>query len=343
MRLTDFSTVRAFAKLSSLNVLAMVLLVVLGSSFVQSGAYAARIPRADVQTQTPPEVGTYAIKTVKGTRCTNSGTMQSYTLYIPDSVDAQGPFPAVILIHGFLMTGEQHRNNAEYMAHHGFIVLTPDISKWLWGDDKRTRNVEDLIDDLAWLTGRKSNQPECIRGKVDSTRIGVAGNSSGGAAALELALQAQKQNLPVHALVSLDGVPWDRTLQHLHELSPIKLLTLRAEPCLCNYHARILKFLSSLTFPYEDVKVNGARHCDVENPTTLGCFSICGKSDSEHRVVFQNLLYLFFRDQLSAPKVGTTEKSFESYISELAAEKKVVKEINHPEQHKDIVGSLIDR
>jgi hypothetical protein len=52
---------------------------------------------------------------------------------------------------------------------------------------------------------------------------------------------------------------------------------------------------------------------------------------------------LYFRDQLSAPKVGTTEKSFESYISELQSEKKVVKEMNYPEQHKDIVGSLADR
>jgi dienelactone hydrolase len=266
--------------------------------------------------------------------------MQSYTIYVPDSKEAQGPFPAVILIHGFLMTGEQHRNNAEYMAKHGFIVLTPDISKWLWGDDKRTRNVDDLVDDLAWLTGKKGDQPECIRGQVDSTRIGVAGNSSGGAAALELALRAQKSDMPVRALVSLDGVPWDRTLEHLPELSPVKLLTLRAEPCLCNYHARMLKFLSRLSFPYEDVKVNGARHCDVENPTTLGCFSVCGKSDGEHRVVFQNLLYLYFRDQLSAPKVGKTEQSFESYISELQAEKKVVKEMNHPEQHKDVVGAL---
>lgn len=321
----------------------MMLLVVLASSWCVSQAYAARPISSQIETEGPPEAGTYSIKTVKGTRCTSGGTMQSYTIYLPDSKEAQGPFPTVMLIHGFLMTGEQHRNNAEYMAKHGFIVLTPDISKWLWGDDKRTRNVDDLVDDLAWLTGKKGDQPECVRGLVDSSRVGVAGNSSGGAAALELALQAQKINMPVQALVSLDGVPWDRTLEHLHELAPIKLLTLRAEPCICNYHARMLKFLSSLSFPYEDVKVNGARHCDVENPTTLGCFSICGKSDAEHRVVFQNLLYLYFRDQLSAPKVGTTEKSFESYISELQSEKKVVKEMNYPEQHKDIVGSLADR
>jgi dienelactone hydrolase len=328
-------------RVSIFPLLSMVLPVVLAANWCTSRVYASHPVRSQVQIEEPlEEAGTYSIKITKGTRITNSGTMQPYTIYAPESKEAHGPFPAVILIHGFLMTGEQHRNNAEYMAKHGFIVLTPDISKWLWGDDKRTRNVDDLLDDLAWLTGKKGDQPESIRGRVDSTRIGVAGNSSGGAAALELALRAQKEHMPVRALVSLDGVPWDRTLEHLHELSPIKLLTLRAEPCLCNYHARMLKFLSKLSFSYEDVKVNGARHCDVENPTTLGCFSICGKSDGEHRVVFQNLLYLYFRDQLSAPKVGKAEKTFDSYISELQSEKKVVKEMSHPEQHKDVVGAL---
>ena len=274
------------------------------------------------------EPGVYKVKTEYGTRCTRNGTMQAYTLYIPDTAGSDqakgnGPFPTVVLIHGFLMTGEQHRNNAQYLAEHGFIVLTPNISKWLWGDDKRMRNINDLTDALAWLTGKTGQQPDSIRGLVDASRIGIAGNSSGGAATLELALQAQDENIPVHALISLDGVPWDRTLNRVRNIKPLKLLCLRAEPCLCNYHDRMQKFLAQLTFPYDDLKVNGAHHCDLENPTTLGCYSVCGKSDNSHRVMFQYLIYLFFRDALSAPTIGRWQKSFTELVADMQAEKQV--------------------
>ena len=110
---------------------------------------------------------------------------------------------------------------------------------------------------------------------------------------------------------------------------------------MCNYHSRMLKFLGQLPFPYEDVKVNGARHCDVENPTTIGCFSVCGKSDAEHRLVFKTLLYLFLRDELSAPKIGAIEPTFESFVSKMQAEKKVVMEMNYPEAHNHLVGSSL--
>jgi dienelactone hydrolase len=311
---------------------AAVLLTVFSFASSIQVAVAAHLPLGlETTAISAPEPETFKVKVETGTRCTNSGTMQGYTLYIPETgaSGGQGPFPTVVLIHGFLMTGEQHKNNAQYLAEHGFIVLTPNISKWLWGDDKRTRNVSDLVDALGWLTGKKGDQPNSIRGLVDTSRVGVAGNSSGGAAALELVLQAQQANIPIHALVSLDGVPWDRTYDRVHDIRPLKLLTLRAEPCLCNYHARILKFLSELSFPYEDVKVNGSHHCDVENPTTLGCYSVCGKSDNGHRVKFQYLLYLFFRDALEAPKIGTWQKSFSDVVADMQSGNEVVRETNN--------------
>ena len=98
-------------------------------------ASAAKLP---IQLEAPhkktPTEGLYTVKIEHGTRCTASGTMQAYTLYIPEGGKhlPQGPFPTAMLIHGFLMTGEQHRNNAMNLAEHGFIVMTPNISKWLW-------------------------------------------------------------------------------------------------------------------------------------------------------------------------------------------------------------------
>jgi pimeloyl-ACP methyl ester carboxylesterase len=267
----------------------------------------------------------YKVRAEVGKRRTKSGAIRRYTVYIPEK-DASlpgGPYPAVVLIHGFLMTGIQHRNNAEYMAQHGIIAYTPNIAKLLLGDDKRMHNVDDLVDDVAWLTGKSGPQPDYLKGLVDPNRIGMAGNSSGGAVILEMALVAQKEKIPIHTMVSLDGVPWDRTADRIADIQPIKFLCLRAEPCLCNYHARMLHFLEKLKFSFDDVKVNGAHHCDVENPTTVGCRSICGVSDGSHRMMFQKLLYYYMRDTLDAPRFGDNKGFFE-IVQEMQNEDKVI-------------------
>jgi len=267
----------------------------------------------------------YKVRVEVGKRRTKSGAIRKYTIYIPEKDDSLpgGPYPAVILIHGFLMTGIQHRNNAQYMAEHGIVAYAPNIAKLLLGDDKRMHNVDDLVDDVAWLTGKSGPQPDYLKGLIDPNRIGMAGNSSGGAVILEMALKAQKANLPIHTMVSLDGVPWDRTESRIAAIQPIRFLTLRAEPCLCNYHARMLRFLEKLKFPYDDVKVIGAHHCDVENPTTIGCASVCGTSDRTHRMLFQKLLYYYMRDTLDAPRMGD-KRGFLDLVQQMESEDKVI-------------------
>src|SRR5262249_43947795 len=79
---------------------------------------------------------------------------------------------------------------------------------------------------------------------------------------------------------------------------------------ICNFHACILKFLARLNFKTDDVKINGAHHCDVENPTTLGCKCICGSSNEKYRCVFQRLTYLFFKDSLNGVSLGADRQTF---------------------------------
>lgn len=154
----------------------LVSLVLVLASFANTteSAIGVNLPLSLELKNTVPESDVYKVKVEGGTRCTADGAIQQYTLYIPipqpNSESPSGPFPGVVLLHGFLMTGDQHRNNAQYLAEHGFIVMTPNISKWLWGDDKRTRNIRDLIDAVAWFTGKTGNQPPSIRGLVDTSR-----------------------------------------------------------------------------------------------------------------------------------------------------------------------------
>jgi poly(3-hydroxybutyrate) depolymerase len=144
----------------------------------------------------------YGVETIRGKRKTPSGEERSYTLYVPKATDGlpKPPYPMVVLIHGFLMTGAQQATNAENLSERGFIVFTPNITKVLLGDRTRMDNVHDIIDHIKWLTGKDSP----VAGIVDSNRVAIGGNSSGGAVILEIALEAQKMHVPIAAMCSLN-------------------------------------------------------------------------------------------------------------------------------------------
>lgn len=251
----------------------------------------------------------YKFRIERGQFRTASGANRSYSLYIPESTAGlpAGPYPLVVLIHGFLMTGRQHSGNAENFAKHGFVAFTPDLSKILLGDDTRMENVRDLLDEIRWLQDNKNGPLASV---VDANRVGIAGNSAGAAVALEAVLEGQKTGVPIKAFCALDGVPWDRTFDRISQLSQVQVLSLRAEPAVCNFHACILKFLARLSFKADDVKINGAHHCDVENPTSLGCKCICGPSKEKYRSVFQRLTYLFFKESLNGVSLDGDQNTF---------------------------------
>jgi hypothetical protein len=68
-------------RVSIFPLLSMVLPVVLAANWCTSRVYASHPVRSQVQIEEPlEEAGTYSIKITKGTRITNSGTMQPYTI-----------------------------------------------------------------------------------------------------------------------------------------------------------------------------------------------------------------------------------------------------------------------
>lgn len=285
----------------------------------------------------------YKVKIQRGHYRTASGGSRTYALYLPEA-DASlpsGHYPLVVLLHGFLMTGAQHRNNAEYFASHGIIALTPDLTKVLLGDDTRMHNVSDILDEIKWLIEESKGAKGPLGGMVDPGRIGIAGTSAGGAACLEMLIEAQKAKIPIKAMCSLDGVPWDRSWDRISQLEQVNILSLRAEPGLCNYHSRILKYLALLRFPFDDIKINGAHHCDVENPSTIGCHCICGTSSEKYRRIFQQLTYLYFRDKFHAPLFDNTPESFVEAVYSLKADGKVVADLNQTKQTEIASGQTV--
>lgn len=290
--------------------LCLVVCQILISNFPASGNFASASVKDNKQTAKVQQVlesktestDLYTYKVVVAEHTSTSGRTREYTIYLPDAKPelSKPPFPAVIMAHGFLMTAKQQKENGQYFAQRGIVVIAPNITKLLLGDDTRMNNIYDILDLLKWMT---TDSP--YKDFIDVNRLAVGGNSSGGAVALELLIQMQKRGVPCRTACFLDGVPWDRSWPAVKQLKPVNALTLRAENTLCNENARMLKCLAPLPFPFDDVKIVGAHHCDAEAPTTLGCLCVCGKSDAVHRARFQRALYLYLRDTLGAHNFET--------------------------------------
>ena len=282
----------------------------------------------------PPDPELFEVKVLTGHFRTKSGTTRNYTLYVPqkNSLLPTPPYPMLVLVHGFLMTGHQHSGNAKYFAQRGFVTLTPDMTKILLGDENRMHNVKDILEQISGLIKESETKSSSLNGLIDPNRIGIAGNSAGGAVCLEMILEAQKENIPIQAMCSLDGVPWDRTKDRMTKLKPVNILSLRAEPGLCNYYSRMVGYLKLLNFPYNDVKLNGAHHCDVENPTTLGCRCVCGTSTAKYRAIFQRLTYLYFKDTLYAsPLAAAPSETFIEAVNDLKKDGEAIAALNQSE------------
>ena len=273
----------------------------------------------------------YPVKIEHGQRRTVSGTIRSYALYIPqlNSSLPGPPYPLVVMVHGFLMSSNEQKYNAQFLAQRGLIVLCPNMTKILLGSKIRDENVLDVVDQTKWLIEQSKLPTSPCYKLLDAKRTAIAGNSSGGAVCFEAALEAQKQKIPFQAMCTMEGVPWDRTLDKVSALEPLQLLTLRAEPCLCNFHSNILKYVERLKFPADDIKINGAHHCDAENPTSLGCMSVCGTSHEKYRRLFQLVTYLYLKEVLKAPQMDGFNKSFIEEMEGMQKEGKVTAHLNN--------------
>jgi acetyl esterase/lipase len=307
------------------------ILVLLLMTFLSNRAVAVESLRGTVAKPSDAlKLNLYDYKIERAKMRTASGAEKSYTVYYPvrgmDTLPPP-PYPVVVLIHGFLMTGREQTNNAVYMAQRGFVIVTPNITKILLGDKNRMNNVSDVLDHIRSVTKRSQTQGDVLFGLIDPQRLAIGGNSSGGAVVLESCLEAQKANIPLRAIVSLDGVPWDRTFDRVAQMKPVKVLSLRSVPSLCNYHARILRYLAKLDFPFDDVLINNAHHCDAENPTTIGCMCVCGWTEDKYRWLYQLLLYYYLKDALNAPEISTPSKSFVQFVNDLQKENKVTPQL----------------
>ena len=137
---------------------------------------------------------------------TPTGTVQLDTrLYVPDGVSAQSPAPAVVLAHGFGGTKASVSGAAADLADRGFVVVAYTArgfgkSTGSIGLNALRGEVVDAHNLVSWLARR----PEVVKDREGDPRVGIAGESYGGA----LALMAAGTDRRVDAIVP--QITWNR-------------------------------------------------------------------------------------------------------------------------------------
>jgi predicted dienelactone hydrolase len=116
------------------------------------------------------------------------------TIYYPTST-SDGTFGAVAVAPGYTASQSSMAWLGPRLASQGFVVFTIDTNSTLDQPDSRGRQ---LLAALDYLTERSS-----VRGRIDSSRLGVMGHSMGGGGTLE----AAKSRPSLQAAIPL--TPWN--------------------------------------------------------------------------------------------------------------------------------------
>ncbi|MFE7750882.1 alpha/beta hydrolase family protein [Streptomyces sp. NPDC057428] len=161
---------------------------------------------ADNPYERGPAPSNSSIEASRGSYATSQTTVSSLsvrgfdggTIYYPTST-SDGTFGAVVISPGFTAYQSSIAWLGPRLASQGFVVFTIDTNTTL---DQPASRGDQLLAALDYLTGTSS-----VRGRIDSSRLGVMGHSMGGGGALE----AAKDRPSLQAAIPLTGWNTDKT------------------------------------------------------------------------------------------------------------------------------------
>lgn len=234
-------------------------------------------------------------------RMTANGDRIEGTLYIPHGLQGEetSPHPMLILSHGFSRDYGRHVANAIAYACAGIVTYTPNlvpIDAWALDDERQVANV---VDHVKWLRQRASDPTDAFYGVGDPRRIALGGHSAGGAVSVAAVEKLQKEGIPISALVLLDAVPEQRTLEAAARLEPLPAISLRSRPGPCNAFGSVKSLEETVPFPVYSELLERATHCDPESPTDVLCRLLCGGSSEEARLAYREKVLEFLKGVFS--------------------------------------------
>ena len=116
---------------------------------------------------------------------------------MPDELEEiEGPYPVVVIHHGFVAQMTHHRFNAQVFAENGYLAIVVNGTHPVTGAPNVQRNVNGGLV-LDWLASEASGE---IGRDADLDRVGFAGHSQGSRAAL-----SYQGDPRVHTILAWDG------------------------------------------------------------------------------------------------------------------------------------------
>ncbi len=150
----------------------------------------------------PNADGPYAItEKDASTKVIATGDTVPIHVAYPSSGPTAGPYPVVVIAHGFQLASSQYYGYARRLATFGYVALTADYPTSLLGTPNNVHDAQDLSGALDWALGA----PE-LAGRADGSRAGVMGHSRGGKAAV-LAAARDPRFRAVFGLDPVDSKP----------------------------------------------------------------------------------------------------------------------------------------
>jgi putative CocE/NonD family hydrolase len=192
------------------------------------------------------------------------GTLLSAALYVPKG---EGPFPAVIMVHSWMLSRWQCHLYAPYFASAGYLVLAYDCRGWGSSQGQvhcadPQYEINDLVDAIDWLVDA-SDLP------LKDGALGVTGISYGGGHSYLIASRDPR----VGAVVPMNG--WTDLKESLTPQGSLKVvwgmaLLLSASWATKLNPANVLyKWVSTLLFRREDHQAYRAYEEDMRSRSSL--------------------------------------------------------------------------
>ncbi|MFO0552944.1 MAG: hypothetical protein U0271_31440 [Polyangiaceae bacterium] len=125
-----------------------------------------------------------------------SGDTVPLTAYYPVSGPNNGPYPLVVIAHGFQLPASQYTNYATRLASFGYVAVLADYPTSFFGLS-HVDVATDLLASVDWALADAT-----VGGLIDSQKIGMTGHSLGG----KTSLLAATMDSRVRAVIGIDPV-----------------------------------------------------------------------------------------------------------------------------------------
>lgn len=144
-------------------------------------------------TSDPEQTGPFAIDELSGT--VQSSTGNSFAAYAAFP-QGPGPFPLVLVAHGFQLPGSQYEGYARHLASHGYVAVIPEYPTSFFGFS-HVEAAQDVLSSLDWALAEATLGPI-----IDESLVGTTGHSLGG----KLAFLTASLDDRIQAAIALDPV-----------------------------------------------------------------------------------------------------------------------------------------